>query len=118
MTINQPNGRLLVTTSTISGPNHHGQVPLTTTNHVLGEVVGYPRKSTREEGAGKSLEDQEKHILKTCERFGLPITAEQLLREDKGKSGCLWWRGGGFAGIDGDPQSGKNTRRVLTDIVK
>ena len=92
------------------------------TEYVMGEVVGYSRKSTGEEGAGRSLDDQDKYNLRTCQRFDLPITPEWLYREAPARSGKLWWQGGGYAGIAGEFLNGEdtngNTRPVLTQIVQ
>ena len=91
--------------------------PSSTPVFAPGSVWGYVRKSTKEEGAGRSLDDQEDCIMDTCETWGLPMTRDCLARENAGMSGKLWWAGGGGSGISGDHQE-KGFRPVLTRLVE
>lgn len=86
---------------------------------VSGQVWGYTRKSTREEGGtNKSQESQGAAVVDACADLGLPFTEDRLLHEQRGLSGALWWEGGGGTGVEGDPTAKKKARPKMTELVK
>ena len=83
-----------------------------------GEVVSYSRKSTKEEGAKKSIEDQNEVNKETAEAWGLPLIDVCILSESEGLGGNLWYSGGGASGVFGDNFEKKKTRPVLTELIQ
>jgi len=80
--------------------------------------VSYSRKSTKEEGARKSIDDQNEVNQETAEEWGLPLLAECVFSEAEGMGGNLWYEGGGASGVIGDNRDKKRTRPILTQIIR
>lgn len=82
------------------------------------QVVGYARKSTKEDSSTKSIADQHTVNLETAEEYGLPLQSESLLSERIGMSGDLFWEGYVGAGLLDETGVKRRTRPVLTQIVR
>ena len=86
-------------------------------NFEPGQVAKYARKSTANDTADKSIEDQLYICNQTCSDWGLNATAADNYIEKPGHGGDEWWVGFGGTGIEGDGELKGARRPVLTKIV-
>ena len=82
-----------------------------------GQVKIYGRKSTANERAQKSLDDQRKISESVAAFHKLPLSEDSFCPEPKGFGGDLWWSGGGENGLE-LPDPNRRTRKVLTEILR
>jgi DNA invertase Pin-like site-specific DNA recombinase len=84
-----------------------------------GQVVGYARKSVTRgrDGTNKSISDQHDCNQETADFYGLPLTSENWMTEEKNHGGDEWWKKCPEIGLEWGAASDQPYRPTLTKLV-
>ena len=83
-----------------------------------GDTKLYGRKSTKNDRAQKSLDDQRESCFEFAAENDIPVTEEDWMEEEAGHGGDEWWEGGGGSGLEGDRMEAARTRPVFTQLMR
>ncbi len=83
-----------------------------------GDSKLYGRKSTKNDRAQKSLDDQRDAGFETALEYDIPVTDEDWMEEEAGHGGDEFWSGGGGTGLEGDIQEPARTRPEFTRLMR
>lgn len=84
-----------------------------------GQVVDYARKSVTRgrDGTSKSISDQHDCNQETADFYGLPLTSENWMTEEKNHGGDEWWKKCPEIGLEWGAASDQPYRPTLTKLI-